>query len=287
MRRTSSQSDAAIRARSVIGGVSDVAILRHVSGHQRVLWQDRLADDRARVAGLDPVPRVEDLVLRVIASLGLDQDGPAENFGLQLLPLLRSDDGDALDVVRVPREELDLFPPRRPLGSGHRRQICENPDRSFSPFPDRPLDLRKKCVEVFGRDAARDLETECFFAAFRKSLDHAPRLLSTRTISQTVSDPARGAGAGDAARATSTATRSAPGEASRSRGGSAAPGGRSAPARAPPGTVPRWRKAPATLPRGKRRIFAAGSRAEPERRREILRSGCREERPIAARGAST
>src|SRR5262249_44213289 len=146
---------------------------------------------------------------RVIARLGLDQDGPAENLGLQLLKLLRSDDGDALDVIRVLRQELDLLPPRRPLGSGHRREVRQDPDGPLPPVCDRSFELRKEGVDVFGRDAARDLETECFFAAFRESLDHAPRLLSTRTISQTVSDPDPGADAGDAARATSAASRSA------------------------------------------------------------------------------
>src|SRR5512134_22363 len=113
MRRTSSQSAGVIAA--IASSTSDVHVLRFVTRHQAALRQDRLARTRVRgIAGLDPVPRVEDVGAVVIARLGLDENGAAEDLRLELFPRPRSDHGDPFDVLRVLREKPDLLPSRGP-----------------------------------------------------------------------------------------------------------------------------------------------------------------------------
>src|SRR5262249_1620875 len=95
-----------------------------------------------------------------------------EDLGLQLLPLVRSDHGDALDVVGVAREKLDFLPACRPLGAGHRRQIREDPDRPLLALLDRTLELGEEGRDLVRGDAAAHSEAERLLAALRKSLDH-------------------------------------------------------------------------------------------------------------------
>ena len=109
----------------------------------RIAWPAR-----RRVAGLDPVPGVQDVGTVVVARLGLDEHRAAEDLGLELLPLARADHGDALDVLGVLREELDLLPARGPVRAGHVGEVGEDPDRALAAFSDRALDLREKCLRL-------------------------------------------------------------------------------------------------------------------------------------------
>ena len=125
----------------------------------------------------------------VVARLGLDQDRAGENLRLHVLPFVRADDRHALDVLGVLREELDLLPPRRPLGARHRGQVRQNPDRALAPIADGHLDLGLEGLDLVGRDPAGHLEPECLASALLQSLDHEflSPFVDPGTISQSCS----------------------------------------------------------------------------------------------------